>query len=253
MNALVSFYQSSIGKKILVSITGIFLVLFVIGHMAGNLQIFLGPDWINSYAYKLHDLGALLWVIRAALLAIVVVHIVCTIQLTIMNRKARPERYAVSSPTKSTIYSRTMIWSGLIILAFIIFHLMHFTVRTVPGHEYVDGEITMADGTTEPAYIMLDKKWGVTLQDTEPHKGHNTFAMMVAGFSYWYISAFYIGSMALLFMHLSHGVASIPQTLGIRNEHWANGLSLAGRVISWVVFAGFVSIPIAILLGYGRS
>ena len=253
MKALVSFYRSSIGKKIIVSVTGIFLVLFVIGHMAGNLQIFLGPDWINAYAYKLHDMGALLWLIRLALLGIVALHIICTIQLTLENRRARPERYAVSSPTKSTIYSRTMVWSGIIVLLFIGFHLMHFTVRTVPGHEYGGEVIKFADGTTAPTYIELDKKWGVTLQDAEPHEGHNTFAMMVAGFSYWYISAFYIFSMGLLFMHLSHGVASIPQTLGIRNEHWARGLSIGGRVVSWLVFAGFISIPIAVLLGYGQS
>ncbi len=249
MKSLVEFYRSSIGKKLIVSLSGIFLVLFVIGHMAGNLQIYLGPDWINSYAYKLHDLGALLWVIRAGLLALIVIHVVCTIQLSIANRQARPERYAVSSPTKSTIYSRSMVLSGLIVLSFSIFHLLHFTVRVVPGHEYNQEMIKFADGTMQPAYIELDKKWGVTLQDAEPHKGHNTHAMMVAGFSYWYISAFYILAMALLFMHLSHGIASIPQTLGVRSDHWANGLSLGGRVISWLVFAGFISIPIAVLTG----
>ncbi len=252
MKALISFYQSSIGKKLLVAVTGILLVLFVIGHMLGNLQIYLGPDWINSYAYKLQDLGPLLWIIRLGLLAVVVVHIVCTIQLTLENRAARPEKYAVHAPTKSTLYSRTMAISGLIVLAFIIFHLLHFTVRVIPGHEYSKGDIVFADGTKRPAHIELDKKWGLKLHEVEPHEAHNTFDMMVAGFSYWYISAFYLVAMTLLFMHLSHGVASIPQTLGIRNKHWADFLSITGRAVAWIVYAGFISIPIAVLLGYGR-
>lgn len=252
MKALISFYQSSIGKKVFVAVTGFLLVLFVIGHMLGNLQIFLGPDWINAYAYKLQDLGALLWAIRLGLLAVVAVHIICTIQLTIENRAARPEKYAVSAPTKSTIYSRTMAVSGVIVLAFIVFHLLHFTVRVIPGHEYNKGDIVFADGTVRPAHIELDKKWGIKLHEVEPHEAHNTFDMMVAGFSYWYISGFYVLAMTLLFMHLSHGVASLPQTLGIRNKHWANFLSLTGRAVSWIVFAGFISIPIAVLLGYGR-
>ena len=113
----------------IVAVTGVVLILFVIGHLLGNLQIFLGPEWINGYAQHLRDLGPLLWVIRAFLLAVVFVHIYSTIRLAIENRRARPERYRRKDTVKATLASRSMVMSGLIILAFIIFHLLHFTVR----------------------------------------------------------------------------------------------------------------------------
>src|SRR5258707_9053297 len=128
-NPVRAFYQSSVGKKIIVAVTGIILIVFVIGHLLGNLQIFIGPDWINGYSQHLHDLGPLLWLIRIFLLAIVIIHIYVTIRLAIENRRARPEPYIDKRYVKATFASRHMVMSGLIVLAFIIYHLAHFTVR----------------------------------------------------------------------------------------------------------------------------
>src|SRR6266436_9454790 len=123
------FCHSSVGRKMIVAGTGVILILFVIGHLLGNLQIFLGPDWINAYSQHLRDLGPLLWAIRLFLLCTVTIHIYVTIQLAIANRRARPEAYMDKEHVKATFASRHMVMSGLIILAFIIYHIAHFTVR----------------------------------------------------------------------------------------------------------------------------
>src|SRR5947208_15305101 len=129
VNIFAAFYRSSVGRKMIVAVTGVILILFVVAHLLGNLQIFLGPDWINGYSQHLRDLGPLLWAIRFFLLAAVVIHIYATIQLAIENRRARPEAYVVREYVKAKRASRHMVMSGLIVLAFIIYHLAHFTLR----------------------------------------------------------------------------------------------------------------------------
>src|SRR5438552_14927481 len=124
-----TFYQSSVGKKMMVAITGVILILFVIGHLLGNLQVFLGPEWINAYSQHLRDLGPLLWLVRIFLLITVVVHIFVTIRLAVDNRRARPEPYVDKQYVKATFASRHMVVSGIIVLMFIVYHLAHFTVR----------------------------------------------------------------------------------------------------------------------------
>src|SRR5207245_9105253 len=128
VNILAAFYPSSVGKKMIVAITGIILILFVIGHLLGNLQIFIGPDWINGYSQHLRDLGPLLWAIRLFLLTAVIIHIWVTIDLTIVNRCARPVIYIDRCYVKATFASRHMVMRGLIVLAFIIYHPAHSTV-----------------------------------------------------------------------------------------------------------------------------
>src|SRR5438132_10731284 len=123
VNVLSAFYRSSVGKKMIVAITGIILILFVVGHLLGNLQIFIGPDWINGYSQHLHDLGPLLWLIRIFLLLTVAIHIYVTIQLAIENRRARPEPYIDRQYVKATFASRHMLMSGLNVVDFIIYHL----------------------------------------------------------------------------------------------------------------------------------
>ncbi len=249
MKAFLSYCTSSIGRKTAVALTGLGLMLFVVGHMVGNLQVFLGPDWINAYAHKLQTLGPLLWVIRLGLLAIVGLHILATLSMVLENRKARPARYAVDAHKASTAASRSMAISGTILLCFIIFHLLHFTVRAVPGHGYNEAPILMADGTALPAHVTLDKHWGLKLEEIDPIQAHNTHGMMIAGFSYWYISAFYVLGMFLLSMHLSHGAASFLQTLGLRNEALKDAIAVGAKVFAWALFAGFVSIPASVMLG----
>jgi succinate dehydrogenase / fumarate reductase, cytochrome b subunit len=127
VNLIVKFYQSSIGKKWIVALTGIVLIGYVLGHLVGNLQVFAGPEKINRYAEFLHSQGNLLWVARIALLIAFVAHIVVTIQLTVENRKARPQAY--EKKKRSKLATRTMALSGLLVLSFVIYHLLHLTVR----------------------------------------------------------------------------------------------------------------------------
>src|SRR5712691_2021276 len=176
----------------IVAVTGVILILFVIGHLLGNLQIFLGPGWINSYAEHLRDLGPFLWVIRAFLLVIVLVHIYYTVRLAIENRRARPQGYQRRDVVKATLASRTMVMSGLILLAFIIYHLLHFSFRT-----------------TDPRFATLPH---------DPLVRYDVYAMMVLGFSSPLVSAFYILAMFLLCLHLSHGSSSFFQSLGLNNK-----------------------------------
>jgi succinate dehydrogenase / fumarate reductase cytochrome b subunit len=217
------FYRSSVGKKMIVAITGIILILFVVGHLLGNLQIFLGPEWINGYSQHLRDLGPLLWLIRIFLLVTVVVHIYVTIRLAIDNRRARPERYMERDYVKATFASRHMVMSGLIVLAFIIYHLAHFTVR------------------------VTDHRFGLLKADPLGH--YDVYSMMVYGFQNIYVSAFYVVGLFLLTLHLSHGASSFFQSLGLNNEKLTPRLAFGGRLFAWLLFIGYTAIPMAILIG----
>ncbi|MEY2480982.1 MAG: succinate dehydrogenase / fumarate reductase, cytochrome b subunit [Verrucomicrobiota bacterium] len=216
-----AFCHSSVGKKFIVALTGIVLILFVIGHLLGNLQIFLGPAWINGYSEHLRELGPLLWVVRGFLFITVIVHIVFTILLAIENRRARPDRYIDRSYAKATFASRHMVMSGLIVLAFIIYHIAHFTVRV-----------------TDPRFLLLQN---------DPLNHYDVYSMMVYGFQNRLVSGFYIFAMFLLFLHLSHGSSSFFQSLGFNNQKLAPRLALAGRIFAWLIFAGYTSIPLSIL------
>jgi succinate dehydrogenase / fumarate reductase cytochrome b subunit len=224
VTAIAAFHRSSVGRKIIVAVTGVILILFVIGHLLGNLQIFLGPEWINGYAEYLRDLGPFLWVIRAFLLVVVIVHIYYTIRLAAENRRARPERYRRKDTVKATFASRSMVMSGLILLAFIICHLLHFSVRT-----------------TDPRFAALPK---------DPLGHYDVYSMMVLGFSSPLVSGFYIVAMFLLCLHLSHGSSSFFQSLGLNNQKLAPRLAWAGRIFAWLLFVGYSSIPTAVLLGW---
>jgi succinate dehydrogenase / fumarate reductase cytochrome b subunit len=207
----------------IVAITGIILILFVIGHLLGNLQIFLGPDWINGYSQHLRDLGPLLWAIRLFLLCTVVIHIYVTIRLAIENRRARPEAYIDKEHVKATFASRHMVMSGLIILAFLIYHLAHFTFRE-----------------TDARFALLEP---------DPLNHYDVYSMMVYGFQNYLISGFYILGMWLLALHLSHGSSSFFQSLGLNNRTLTPRLAFGGRVFAWLLFVGYTSIPVAVLLG----
>lgn len=207
----------------IVAVTGIILILFVIGHLLGNLQIYLGPEWINGYSQHLHDLGPLLWLIRIFLLATVIIHIYVTIRLAIDNRRARPEAYVEKHHVKATFASRHMVMSGLIVLAFIIYHLAHFTVR------------------------VTDRRFALLKLDPSGH--YDVYSMMVYGFQNPYVSAFYLIGLFLLTLHLSHGSSSFFQSLGFNNQKLAPRLAFGGRVFAWLLFVGYTSIPVAVLLG----
>ena len=208
----------------IVAVTGVVLIVFVIGHLLGNLQIFLGPDWVNSYAEHLRELGPLLWAIRIFLLVNVLLHIFYTISLAIENRRARPVRYKRKDNVKATFASRSMALSGLIVLAFILYHLAHFTVRV-----------------TDPRFLLLK---------ADPLNRYDVYSMMVYGFQNIYVSAFYVVGMFLLALHLSHGTSSFFQSLGLNDEKLTPKLAAAGRILAWLIFIGYTSIPVAVLLHF---
>ena len=218
------FCHSSVGRKVIVAVTGVILILFVVGHLLGNLQIYLGPEWINAYSQHLRDLGPILWIIRIFLLASVFLHIYFTLLLAIENRRARPEGYRKRNYVKASWASRHMVVSGLVVLAFIIFHLLHFTARKF-----------------NPQFPLLN---------LDPLNRYDVYSMMVYGFQNVYVSAFYIVGLFLLTLHLTHGSSSFFQSLGFNNQRLAPKLAVGGRIFAWLIFIGYVSIPISVLIGF---
>ena len=197
------------------------MFLFVIVHLLGNLQVYLGPGPMNAYAALLKSRPALLWTARAGLFIIAVLHIVSALQLAAENRAARPQHYAEGKPI-ATVASRTILVSGLIIFAFIVYHLMHFTV-----------------GITNPDFMELH----------DPLGHHDVYRMTVEGFRNPWVSAFYIVSMILLCLHLSHGVSSLFQSLGIRRKATVALINRFAQTSAILVLIGNCSIPISILAG----
>ncbi len=236
MNALTrcleTYWSSSIGKKLAVAITGIVLVLFLAGHLIGNLVVFMGPEAFNAYAYLLHNMlhGVGIWIFRIVMLVMIAAHIIATIALTRQNRAAR-KSYEHPATIQASWSSRYMILTGTTILAFIIYHLLHFTARV--GNEYNNPELYK---------FMLDGK-----------EVHNAWKMVIDGFNWWPATLFYVVAMTLLCSHLMHGVGSIFQTLGFRSkksESLIKQISIGYALFIWL---GFISIPIAInLFGFGR-
>jgi succinate dehydrogenase / fumarate reductase cytochrome b subunit len=210
--------QSTIGRKVIMATTGIVLVGFVIGHMIGNLQVFLGPEALDAYGAMLRHMlhGAGLWIVRFVLLAAVLLHIGSAWSLWRSNKAARPVGYRMTEHRDSTYASRTMYWSGPILLLFIVYHLLHLTT-----------------GTAHPSF-------------EEGRVYHN----VVAGFQVWPVSAFYIAAMVALGLHMQHGIWSMTQTLGLSHPHYERlrrGLSAA---VTLLVVLGNISIPVAVLVGW---
>jgi succinate dehydrogenase / fumarate reductase cytochrome b subunit len=222
MNGLSKALSSTVGTKFAVAATGAILALFVLGHMAGNLQIFLGPDTFNTYAATLKGMPGPLWAARLGLLAALTVHIAGNLKLRGRNAAARPVAYAGQKPLQSTIYSRTMLLSGLILLAFILYHLAHFTL-----------------GLIHPDWYRL----------TDAEGRHDVYSMVVLGFREPLVAIPYLIAMVLLFMHLAHGVASLFQSFGLRTPAWRDAIDGLGRLFAIGVVAGNIAIVVACLLG----
>lgn len=204
------------------ALTGLVLVGFIIGHLAGNLLFFRGPAALDAYAQWLHERAALVWGARVVLLLSVAAHIWAGISLALENRAARAGGPEVAATRQASLASLTMPYTGLVVLGFIVFHLLHFTVRAV---------------ALDPAVVKAAEAGGV-------HQ------MLVASFGNPVVASFYIVSLALLSLHLSHGVSSLFQTLGLRNERWRGRLDAASLAFGWLIFLGFASIPAAILAGF---
>ncbi|MGQ0553388.1 MAG: succinate dehydrogenase cytochrome b subunit [Planctomycetota bacterium] len=218
--------DSSLGRKILVALTGLGLLGFVLAHMLGNLQVFLGPEALNAYAENLKGLGPLLWVARIGLLALALTHVVLALRTAAQNRAARPVPYVASGRVQSTPGARSMTLTGLMILAFVLYHLAHFTW-----------------GATHPEHFAL--------RDGEGRP--DVYSMVVLGFQQPGITGLYCVAMLLLGLHLSHGVASTCQTLGLNSPVWAPRIRSAGYGITALIVLGNLSIPLAVLLGLVRT
>jgi succinate dehydrogenase / fumarate reductase cytochrome b subunit len=215
------FLGSGVGSKAIVGVTGLLLSGFTLAHMSGHLLMFAGPDAYNGYAAKLKSLGALLWLARGGLLLTFLVHVGLALKLNLENKLARPEKYAFEATIKATFASRYMVHTGLLIFTFLLYHLGHFTFRIV-----------------DPA--------------TSAVPAEDVYGMMIAGFTNPFISAFYVLAMAALALHLRHGFASAFQSLGINHPNINKCLGQTAIAFSVLVFVGYSSIPIAILMGLIR-
>ncbi len=214
--------MSSLGKKFTIAVTGAGLYFFVIIHLIGNLGIFGGREVMNAYAAKLMSMPILLWTARIGLLAFFLVHIYTGVRLGLENRAARPKGYVKKNTVQATIASRTMVQTGLLILAFVIYHLLHFTVMAV-----------------HPEYKNLHDSLG----------RHDVYTMVVTSFSDWRVSAAYIVAMFFLALHLRQAFSGIFQTFGLSDERRLKMLSTLSLVFSIAIFLGYASIPAAVLLG----
>jgi len=224
---LVEFYRSTIGKKIIMAATGLIGIAFVIGHMAGNLQAFIGRDKLNAYGALLHGpLGELLWVVRVVLIIAVVLHVLMAYQLTMRARAARPIGYQKRSPQVSTWASRTMRWGGALLLVFIVLHILHFTT-----------------GQVDPA------RWSGRV---DAAGRHDVYGNLVASFRIWWVAAFYVLAMIFLGLHLYHGAWSSVRTLGYAKPSPRPLHRRIALVVAAIVWLGFTIVPLGVLAGLIR-
>lgn len=227
-----AFFDSSVGAKITVALTGLGLVTFTVFHMIGNLKVFSGPDAINAYAAFLkHDLGLLIWIARAGLLAIFLLHLTLAIRLALRSKAARPIGYAYPGSVQATAVSRTMIYSGVVVGLFVLFHLAHYTFAWVHGAELDDGRVVN--------YLDL----------TDAKGRHDVYSMIVAGYTTPWISVLYIVAQVVLFLHLLHGIQSSFQTLGLKNGRFRKAIQLLGLAVATTVLAGNLFIVIGVWAG----
>lgn len=224
MNVFLRFYRTTVGMKQLMALTGLALVGFIVAHLSGNLLVFKGQDAMNAYAAWLKSQGPLLWVARAGLFAVFAVHVYLGIRLKLLSSRARPVPYHYDETLQASWASRSMILTGLMILGFTIFHLAHFTWGASPYFDRLDGQ-----------------------------GRHDVFAMVVHDFGNPLVVLIYLAALALLSAHLSHGISSLFQTLGLNHPHYARLLRRTGVAIAALLFFGYATIPIAITFGFVKA
>ncbi len=216
----IGFYQATIGKKVVMAVTGVILFGYVLAHLIGNLQIYSpDPTQINGYAHFLHSHPLLLWIARCALLTAVIMHIVASVQLWSLKQKARPQSYVKKDDLPASYAARTMIWSGPIIAAFVIFHVLHLTMGSVlPLHTLPDGDMDVRSN-------------------------------VIAGFQNPAVAIFYIVAMAMLCMHLYHGLWSMFQSLGVNHPRYTPWIKKFAAAFAWFIAIGNISIPVMVMIG----
>lgn len=207
-------YSTTIGKKAVMSLTGALMVLFVVIHLAGNLQVFAGAEKMNAYAAFLKRLGGLLWAFRVVMLLAILLHVFTALQLIVRSLRSRPKGYAMKRHVEASISSRTMIWTGPLMGAYIVYHLLHQTLGTIlPGFD--------------PANVQNN---------------------VIIGLSSVPASVTYIAAMLVLGLHLKHGIWSMFQTLGLNGPGSDRLLRILSVAIAVIVAAGFISIPVSVLV-----
>jgi succinate dehydrogenase / fumarate reductase cytochrome b subunit len=218
--------NTTIGKKMVMAASGAILFGFVIVHMLGNLQVFIGPEALNEYSKKLHDMPALLYGARAVLLLAVAAHIVTSLQLTMANKAARPIGYQVRKDVATSYAARTMVWSGPILLLYIVYHIAHLTVGYTKGIGY--------------QHDRLDAQGMV-----------NVYQNVVDSFRVPWVTAIYVVAQLALSLHLYHGAWSLFQSLGLNHKRYNETLRSSAVAIAVATCVGFVAVPIAIFLKLG--
>lgn len=219
MSSPAAFWKSLVGKKIVMAVTGVILFLFIVGHLEGNLLVFLGPAKYNAYSHFLkHTIIEILWVVRVILVLSLVLHIWAAIEVAVASHRARPIRYTTRKTIETNYAARTMRWSGPLIFIYVIWHLAMFTwLSTGPGYSETD-----------------------------------VYRNVVLAFSVWWISALYILAMLLLGLHIYHGAWSMLQTLGVGKAKWRPLRKAIVPAVAIIITAGFVSIPLSVLAGWVR-
>jgi succinate dehydrogenase / fumarate reductase, cytochrome b subunit len=217
-----TLWQSTIGKKAVMAVTGLIMVLFLLLHMLGNLKIFFGPHDFDSYAAWLRTIGEpvlhdawFLWIQRAVLLVVVVLHIVCAAQLSKRDLAARPTRYAHGQRARARFATRTMRWGGIILALFIVWHLLDLTV-------------------------------GVANPDFEKDRPYHN---VVADFQVWWINIIYIVAVLMVGLHINHGFWSASQTLGLNRPARDRAIRTVGTTLAVTITAGFLAVPIGVMTG----
>jgi succinate dehydrogenase / fumarate reductase cytochrome b subunit len=216
MTQVLTWYRTSIGKKMVVAVTGLVLVGFLIVHMVGNLQIFAGREAINRYSAFLHSSPGLLWTARIVLLVAVLLHMVAIAQLYFQNRAARGVRYRKKRELAATYASRTMYLSGPIVAAYVVYHLLHLTTGDV-GPPFIPGDV---------------------------------YQNMVNGFRVPTISILYVVANVLLALHLYHGIWSFTQTVGLSHPKYDRARRRVAQGLTVLLLVGFLSVPVAVLAGF---
>ncbi len=218
MLAVLTSYRTLLGKKGAMAVTGAALFFFLIGHLLGNIQIFFGPQHLNGYAAFLKSTGEILWLLRAGVLACFLLHIYSSLLVTVANQQARPQGYATKRSLETSLAARTMIYTGSMVLLYVIYHLMMFTfLRTGPGYS-----------------------------------PHDVYRNVVLSFQQPAISAVYIAAMLLLGAHLFHGAWSMMHTLGLSGPGYKPWRRMVGPAVAAAIVAGYISIPVAVLAGWVR-
>ncbi len=224
-----TFYWSSIGSKVVMAVTGLLLLGFVLGHLAGNLLVFVGQSAINDYAQWLVQRPALIWTARIGLLLVFGLHIITGVRLSRRNSLVRPQKYAFMQTVQASLASRYMLQSGLVVLLYVIYHLLHLTLGVTDAEAFKQTESLLQGGQ------MVER--------------HDVYSMLVVGFSDNMVVAVYVLANLVLAWHLSHGISSTMQSLGIRDGRYTPLIEKAGVILAAFIGAGFISIPLCIRLG----